>query len=128
MFIGKIPWLKEPIDILQPRVRKHHNCLNRQQLHLKVSRTKEKLTAGILKDHADDFPSIPREIPPPPAVPEPTIVDAIYNEKIDTTAMAKYPPLIPLPPENHKKGKSWCKNVVDYRHFEERKEGSQDQI
>jgi len=68
---------------------------------------KEKLMVGILKDHDKGIAqSIPKEIPPPPIRPEPTIADAIYNEKIDTAAMAKYPPLIPLPPVSHKKGKS----------------------
>jgi hypothetical protein len=67
----------------------------------------KKLMAGILKDHAKDVvPSIPKEISPRPIRPEPTIADAIYNEKIDTVAMAKYPPLIPLPPVSSKKGNS----------------------
>jgi len=67
----------------------------------------KKLTAGILKDHAEDvIAPIPKKISPPPITLEPTIADAIYNEKIDTVAMAKYPPLIPLPPLSNKKGNS----------------------
>jgi hypothetical protein len=80
---------------------------------------------GILKDHEDDgSPKTPMHIPPPPPTqPEPTIADAIYNEKIDTAAMTKYTPLIPLPPEK-RKGLSEIMNEVDCRHFEEWQEGS----
>jgi hypothetical protein len=72
---------------------------------------------GILKDHEDNVR--PKTIPPPPPIlPEPTIADAIYNEKFDTASMTKYPPLIPLPPEK-RKGSSKSVIDIDYRDIEE---------
>jgi len=56
------------------------------------------LTTGILKDPENDMiPKVPKDIPPPPIAPEPTITDSIYNAEIDAASMVKYPPLIPLP-------------------------------
>ena len=84
-----------------------------------------KLIVGILKEHASVARLGPKAIPPPASLNPPTIMDTIYNEKIEPATSAKYPPLIALPPESDRKGFAYLYIDADLRHFEERETRSQ---